>query len=78
MGSAPTSAEMVISWAAPASNSAARRHGRLGGAEETTVAESGPRHPDEPTGGALLMVIENPTSTSPEITNIADQASRRT
>jgi hypothetical protein len=31
-GSAPTSAEMVISCAAPARNSAARRHGQLGGA----------------------------------------------
>ena len=34
MGSAPTSAEMVISCAAPARNSAARRHGQLGGAGE--------------------------------------------
>jgi hypothetical protein len=31
IGSALSSAEMVISCAAPASNSAARRHGRLGG-----------------------------------------------
>src|SRR5260370_24727952 len=34
MGSALISAEMVISWAAPASNSAVRRHGQLGGARE--------------------------------------------
>jgi hypothetical protein len=31
-GSALFSAEMVISWAAPARNSAPRRHGQLGGA----------------------------------------------
>jgi len=77
MGSAPTSAEMVISCAAPARNSAARRHGQLAGAADTTV-DAPRRASGGPPGGALSMVIENPMSTSPKITNIADQASRRT
>ena len=42
MGSAPTSAEMVISCAAPARNSAARRHGQLGrNGSKIEVATSG-------------------------------------
>ena len=43
MGSALTSAEMVISCAAPARNSAARRYGQLGGAGGATAAEPGAR-----------------------------------
>src|SRR5260221_6409376 len=36
MGSTLTRAEMVISWAAPASSSATSRHGGLGGAADAT------------------------------------------
>jgi hypothetical protein len=53
IGSAPTSAEMVISWAAPASNSAARRPGQLGGAAERLASGEVP-------ASALSMVIGNP------------------
>src|SRR5262245_55810074 len=76
MGSAPTSAEMVVSCAALARSSAARRHGQLGGAGDATVGEPGSASTAQ-SGGALLIVIGNPMSTSPKITNIADQASRR-
>jgi hypothetical protein len=41
MESAPTSAEMVISCAAPTKKSAARRHGQLGGAGDATVGVAG-------------------------------------
>src|SRR5947207_3075343 len=63
IGSAPTSAEIVISCAAPAKNSAARRHGQLGGAGETTVRAAGVAS-GEPSAGALSMLIGTPSHES--------------
>jgi hypothetical protein len=60
MGSAPTSAEIVISCAAPAKNSAARRHGQLGGAGDTAVGAAG-LAAGEPPAGALSMLIGTPS-----------------
>ena len=71
MGSALTSAEIVISWAAMARISAVHRHGQFGGAEEEIVSDALP-------AGALPTVIGGSQSTSPKVTNIADQASRLT
>ena len=60
MGSAPTSAEMVISCAAPARNSAARHHGQLGGAGESSAwAAEGAS--DELPAGAPPIVIGTPS-----------------
>jgi len=71
MGSALTSAEIVISWAATARISAVQRHGQVGGAEEEIASDALP-------AGALPVVIGGSQSTSPKVTNIADQASRLT
>ena len=60
MGSAPTSAEMVISCAAPARNSAARHHGQLGRAGESSAwAAEGAS--DELPAGAPPIVIGTPS-----------------
>jgi hypothetical protein len=76
-GSTPTSAEMVISCAAPAKNSAARRHGQLGGAGMGIVAAAALASGELP-AGALSVVIGAPGPRVRKIMNIADQASRRT
>lgn len=70
-GSALVSAEIVISCAAPARISTPRRHGQLGGAEDEIVSDALP-------ASALPTVIGGSQSTSPKVTNIADQASRLT
>src|SRR5271165_7467007 len=64
---------MVISCAAPARNSAARRHGAADAIVGAARLASG-----ELSAGTPLVVIRKPPSTSPKITNIADQASRPT
>jgi len=58
-GSAPTSAAIVISCAAPAKNSATRRHGQLGGAGDTTAVAAGLAS-GEPPACALSMLIGAP------------------
>ena len=58
-GPAPTSAEIVISCAAPARNSAARRHGQLDGAGDTTAVAAG-LVAGEPPACALSMLIGAP------------------
>ena len=71
MGSALTSAGIVIGWAAMARISAVHCHGQVGGAEEVIVLGALP-------ADALPIVIGGSQSTSPKVTNIADQASRLT
>jgi hypothetical protein len=53
------------------------RRGQLGGAGDTRVDAAGLTS-GEPPGDALLMVIGNPCVHESKITNVADQASRRT
>src|SRR5260370_10691712 len=77
MGSAPTNAEMVISWAAPARNNAARRHGQLGGAGDVIAGAALPAS-DELSAGALSIAIGKRPIHASETTNIADQTSRHT
>ena len=77
-GSAPTSAEMVINCAGPARNSAARRHGQLGGAGICGApAGAAAFTAGEVTAGAFGMVIAPPGG-QVIIRERADQASRLT
>jgi hypothetical protein len=70
-----TGPEKAISWAASATTSAARGNSRFGAAAIMGAARlaSG-----EVTADTPLRLIRVPMSTGPQITNIVDQASRRT
>jgi F420-0:gamma-glutamyl ligase len=64
---------MVVTCAAPARNSVTCRHGATRAFAGVARLASG-----ELSAGAPVIVIRKPPSTSPQIMNIADQASRLT